>query len=136
MRRIFVLACILIAAVFAMQRSEATLARAAEAQAAKAGTWSDAEKAAMAGRVREEFLHAWNAYKQYAWGHDELKPLSKTPRDWYGVSLYMTPLDALDTMILMGLDDEAAKTREFVAQNLRFDHDISVKNFEITIRLL
>jgi ER degradation enhancer, mannosidase alpha-like 2 len=36
----------------------------------------------------------------------------------------------------MGLTDEADKTREFIAQNLSFDKDIEVKNFEITIRLL
>src|ERR1700758_258911 len=90
----------------------------------------------MANRVRQECLHAWNGYKQYAWGHDELKPLSKSYRDWYGVSLYMTPVDALDTMILMGLDAEAAETREFIAKNLSFDQDISVKNFEISIRML
>src|SRR5260370_296083 len=89
-----------------------------------------------AEQVRAEFLHAWNAYKQYAWGHDELRPLSHGYRDWYGVSLYMTPVDALDTMVLMGLSDEADKTRELIAQNLSFDKDIEVKNFEITIRLL
>jgi ER degradation enhancer, mannosidase alpha-like 2 len=90
----------------------------------------------MAKQVRGEFLYAWNAYKQYAWGHDELKPLSKSARDWYGASLYMTPVDALDTMILMGLNDEADKTREEITKNLSFDKDIEVKNFEITIRLL
>ncbi len=93
-------------------------------------------KAKMAQRVRQEFLHAWNAYKQYAWGHDELKPLNKSYRDWHAVSLYMTPIDAMDTMILMGLTDEAAKTKEFVVKNLSFDHDIEVKNFEVVIRLL
>jgi mannosidase alpha-like ER degradation enhancer 2 len=93
-------------------------------------------KAAMADRVRQEFLHAWNGYKRYAWGRDELKPLSKSYHDWHSVSLYMTPVDALDTMILMGLDDEAAKTRDFVVKNLSFDQDIYVKNFEITIRML
>lgn len=111
----------------------------AKTQAAKPGITGNPgniDRAEMANRVREEFLHAWSAYKQFAWGHDELKPLSKGARDWYGVSLYMTPLDALDTMILMGLDDEATKTREFIVQNLRFDHDIYVKNFEITIRML
>jgi len=36
----------------------------------------------------------------------------------------------------MGLTDEANKTRDFIAQNLSFDKDIEVKNFEITIRLL
>jgi mannosidase alpha-like ER degradation enhancer 2 len=90
----------------------------------------------MASQVRSEFLYSWNAYKQYAWGHDELKPLSKGAHDWYGSPLLMTPVDALDTMILMGFTDEANKTREFIAQNLSFDHDIEVKNFEITIRLL
>ena len=48
----------------------------------------------------------------------------------------MTPVDAMDTMYLMGLKEEADKTREFVIKNLNFDHDISVKNFEITIRIL
>ncbi|MCI0446305.1 glycoside hydrolase family 47 protein, partial [bacterium] len=90
----------------------------------------------IADQVRQEFLHAWNGYKQYAWGHDALKPLSKTHRDWYADSLYMTPVDAMDTMYVMGLKEEADKTREFVVKNLSFDHDISVKNFEITIRIL
>ena len=48
----------------------------------------------------------------------------------------MTPVDALDTMILMGLKDEANSTREYIVKNLSFDKDISVQNFEITIRLL
>src|SRR6202043_2857315 len=94
---------------------------------------SDAE---MAERVRQEFRHAWDGYKQYAWGHDALKPLSKTYHDWYGVSLLMSPVDGLDTMILMGMNDEATRTREYIDKNLSFDRDIYVKNFEITIRLL
>ena len=93
-------------------------------------------KKKLAAAVRTEFLHAWNGYKKYAWGHDDLKPLSKAPHDWYGQSLLMTPVDALDTMILMGLNDEARITRDFIAQNLSFDKDIEVQNFEITIRLL
>ena len=39
-------------------------------------------------------------------------------------------------MILMGLDDEADEARELIATQLSFDHDIDVKHFEITIRLL
>jgi len=89
-----------------------------------------------AADVRAEFLHAWNGYKQFAWGHDDLKPLSKTYHDWYAEPLLMTPVDALDTMILMGLKDEAAATRESIVRNLSFDKNISVQNFEITIRLL
>jgi mannosidase alpha-like ER degradation enhancer 2 len=90
----------------------------------------------IATRVRTEFLHAWTNYEKYAWGHDALKPLSKTPHDWYGQSLLMTPVDALDTLILMNLDDEVAKTKELIVKDLSFDRDVYVKNFEITIRLL
>jgi len=90
----------------------------------------------MAERVRDDFLHAWSGYRHYAWGHDELKPLSKSYHDWYGVSLLMTPVDALDTMVLMGLNDEAKVDRELIDKQLSFDKDIYVKNFEITIRLL
>ena len=86
--------------------------------------------------VKAEFLHAWHNYEHYAWGHDALRPLSKTPHDWYGQSLLMTPGDALDTLILMKLDAEAAKAKELIVNDLSFDRDIYVKNFEITIRLL
>jgi mannosidase alpha-like ER degradation enhancer 2 len=86
--------------------------------------------------VRAEFLHAWRGYKKYAWGHDDLRPLSKSYHDWYAEPLLMTPVDALDTMILMGLKDEAASTRLYIVRNLSFDKDISVQNFEVTIRLL
>ena len=98
--------------------------------------WTDQQKAEMAASVRQEFLHAWNGYRQYAWGHDELRPLSKSYRDWYGTSLLMTPVDALDTQVLMGLKDEARADRELIDKSLSFDKDIYVKNFEITIRLL
>jgi mannosidase alpha-like ER degradation enhancer 2 len=90
----------------------------------------------LAARVRTEFLHAWNNYERYAWGHDALRPLSKTAHDWYGQSLLMTPVDALDTLILMHLDAEAERTRSLIVSDLSFDRDIYVKNFEITIRLL
>jgi mannosidase alpha-like ER degradation enhancer 2 len=90
----------------------------------------------LADEVRSEFLHAWNGYKKYAWGHDDLKPLSKTHHDWYAQPLLMTPVDALDTMILMGLKEEAASTQKYIVENLSFDKDIYVQNFEVTIRLL
>ena len=90
----------------------------------------------LAAAVRAEFLHAWSGYRKYAWGHDDLKPLSKTYHDWYPEPLLMTAVDSLDTMIIMGLDDEAAATRQYIVENLSFDKDIEVQNFEITIRLL
>ena len=99
-------------------------------------SWQDTHAQQLAARVKTEFLHAWNNYERYAWGHDALRPLSKTAYDWYGQSLLMTPVDALDTLVLMHLDAEAAKARSLIVTDLSFDRDIYVKNFEITIRLL
>lgn len=90
----------------------------------------------LAGEVRSEFHHAWKGYRKYAWEHDDLKPLSKTYHDWYGESLWMTPVDGLDTMLLMGLNDEARTAKNYIVNKLSFDKDISVQNFEVTIRLL
>lgn len=53
--------------------------------------------------VVEAFRHAWKGYKSYAWGHDNLKPVSRTFSDWFGIGL--TIVDSLDTMLIMGLDD-------------------------------
>ncbi|HEY0376446.1 MAG TPA: glycoside hydrolase family 47 protein [Pyrinomonadaceae bacterium] len=90
----------------------------------------------LARRVRAEFLHAWRGYAKYAWGHDDLRPLSKKAHDWYEQPLYMTPVDALDTLLLMNLKDEARRAKELILAHLSFDRDIYVKNFEVTIRLL
>jgi len=113
-RRLFVLSLLLLTATPSFSQNRANLQK----------------------QVRAEFLHAWNGYKKYAWNHDDLKPLTRTYHDWYAEPLLMTPVDALDTMIIMGLKDEADKTREHIAKNLSFDKDIDVQNFEITIRLL
>src|SRR5215813_5941023 len=87
-------------------------------------------------QVKSEFLHAWTGYKKYCWGHDDLKPISKTCRDWYGTPILMTAVDSLDSLYLLGFKKEADETREYIAKNLSFDKDISVQNFEITIREL
>jgi len=104
--------------------------------ATAAATPAREDPAVTAARVKTEFLHAWDDYVKYAWGHDELMPLSKRPKDWYGQSLLMTPVDALDTLLIMGLKDQADKDRALIDSQLSFDKDIYVKNFEITIRLL
>jgi hypothetical protein len=94
------------------------------------------DRAKIASEVRAEFMHAWNAYKQYAWGYDVLRPLSKTGFNWYPQPLYLTPLEAFDTMVIMGFNDEADTLKEFLLKNLSFDKDMYVKNFEISIRML
>lgn len=90
----------------------------------------------LADSVKAEFLHAWNGYKQYAWGFDQLRPLSKSGKNWYAKSLLITPVDAFDTMFLMGLKDELPATKRLIFNRLSFDQDIIVKASQINIRLL
>ena len=51
--------------------------------------------------VVDAFKHAWSAYKKYAWGRDELQPLTKSHSTWFNLGL--TIVDSLDTMYIMGL---------------------------------
>jgi len=72
--------------------------------AALAAAPPEAAMPELAAKVREEIRSSWNAYRTIAWGHDEARPVSRTARDWYGAtSLLMTPVDALDTLLLADL---------------------------------
>lgn len=51
--------------------------------------------------VVEAFKYSWQAYKQHAWGKDQLKPLSQSHHTWFDLGL--TLIDSLDTMYIMGL---------------------------------
>lgn len=93
-------------------------------------------KEQLADQVKAEFVHTWEGYKAHAWGYDDLKPISNSWHNWYDTSLVMTPVDAFDTMLLMGLDEEAEETKELIFERLSFDHDMMVQVFEINIRLL
>jgi len=92
-------------------------------------------KKEMADKVKAEFLHAWNGYKKYAWGYDALQPLTLKPHNWYKKSLLMTPVDAFDTMILMGLTNDANEAKYLIFKDLDFDVDMDVQNFEVSIRI-
>jgi mannosidase alpha-like ER degradation enhancer 2 len=97
---------------------------------------ADGERAALAERVRAELRHAWRGYEQHAWGRDELTPVTRGARDWYPEPLLITPVDSLDTLLLAGLTEEAARAQALIVETLSFDRDISVKVFEVTIRVL
>ncbi|CAG5867209.1 endoplasmic reticulum mannosyl-oligosaccharide 1,2-alpha-mannosidase isoform 1-T2 [Menidia menidia] len=84
--------------------------------------------------VRDAFRHAWKGYKDYAWGHDELKPISKSFGEWFGLGL--TLIDALDTMWILGLKEEFAEARDWVEKELSFNKNVDVNLFETTIRVL
>lgn len=78
--------------------------------------------------------HAWNGYKKYAWGHDNLKPITKTSHDWFGLGL--TIVDSLDTLYIMSMDEEFEEARNWIETNLKLDADRDINLFEVTIRVL
>ncbi|XP_063532966.1 mannosyl-oligosaccharide alpha-1,2-mannosidase IA-like isoform X2 [Cydia strobilella] len=90
--------------------------------------------------VVEMMRHAWNNYKLYAWGKNELKPISKRAHlsSVFGNGeLGATIVDGLDTLYLMGLRDEFREGREWVAEHLHIgevDSELSV--FETNIRFV
>lgn len=85
--------------------------------------------------VRNAMKHAWNGYKTYAFGFDELKPISGNgDNNWGGMGV--TLVDSLDTLWLMGMKDEFWEARDWVRDYLDNDIDERVSVFETTIRSL
>ncbi|XP_029921166.1 endoplasmic reticulum mannosyl-oligosaccharide 1,2-alpha-mannosidase isoform X1 [Myripristis murdjan] len=84
--------------------------------------------------VRDTFRHAWKGYKEHAWGHDELKPVSKSYGEWFGLGL--TLVDSLDTMYILGLKEEFEEAKNWVETQLSFSKNVDVNLFESTIRIL
>ncbi|KLT38348.1 seven-hairpin glycosidase [Cutaneotrichosporon oleaginosum] len=65
--------------------------------------------------VKRGFMYAWQKYKDYAWGHDEVKPVTRQvsdPFNGWGASI----IDTLDTLLIMGLEEEYNHARPFVNQ--------------------
>ncbi|KAK0611494.1 glycosyl hydrolase family 47-domain-containing protein [Immersiella caudata] len=88
-------------------------------------------------KIKAEAKKAWTGYRTYAWGHDEVRPISKGPHDPF-CGWAATLVDALDTLWIMGLKREfeegvkAAKAIDFTTTPYR--NDIPV--FETIIRYL
>lgn len=86
--------------------------------------------------MRKAFIKSWNAYKQYAWGQDELMPLSgKGKTTFSGWSAQL--VDALDSLWIMGLKDDFHQAVKEVAKINWSKYDGNRINvFEVTIRYL
>ncbi|KAJ4289256.1 hypothetical protein N0V88_007006 [Collariella sp. IMI 366227] len=86
--------------------------------------------------VRTAFLRSWNAYKQHAWLKDELAPVSSRGKDTFG-GWAATIVDGLDTLWIMGLQDEFAIAASAAAQiDWSQTSNAAANLFEITIRHL
>ncbi|CAG8470135.1 4464_t:CDS:2 [Dentiscutata erythropus] len=88
-----------------------------------------------ANEIKNAFLYAFKGYKKYAWGHDEVQPVTNTTSDNYN-GWGVTIVDSLDTMIIMGI--EYNDSREFI-KNLEFtvnNGSTKINVFETVIRYL
>ncbi|KAI0931149.1 hypothetical protein AcV5_005303 [Taiwanofungus camphoratus] len=83
------------------------------------------------------FKHAWSAYERDAMGDDEYHPISKSGTNLTAAGgIGYTVVDSIDTILLMGLDAEYARAREWVAEKMSFERDGNFNTFETTIRVL
>ncbi|KAL5106212.1 Mannosyl-oligosaccharide 12-alpha-mannosidase IB [Taenia crassiceps] len=100
----------------------------------------DSDAAGKREKIKEMTKHAWSNYVKYAWGHNELKPLSRTfhDTDILGrVPLGATIVDSIDTLYIMGLEEEYKQAASWIRDRLDFSNaPTEVSVFEITIRFV
>ena len=77
-------------------------------------------------------MFAWENYKKYAWGYDELCPIERKGKNWLGLGL--TIVDSIDTLWLMELSKEYQEARKYVLEMDFKSGGGSV--FEMNIRVL
>lgn len=84
-------------------------------------------------------LHAWRGYKTYAWGKNELRPLTKrghTAGIFGRQDMGATIVDALDTLYIMGLTEEFNEGRAWIQYHLDFNQLVSYwcfTNYKISV---
>ena len=77
--------------------------------------------------------HAWDGYVKYAWGKNEVRPISLRGHSasiFGSASMGATIIDALDTLYIMGMKDEYDKARDWVAENLDFGKMVRFYNYK------
>ena len=89
-------------------------------------------------QVRAMFYHGYNNYMKYALPSGELRPVSCSGGTFDLIKIpYVTLIDTLDTLIIMGDDVEFRNAVHVLEKGLKsFDFDVNVSVFETTIRLL
>ncbi|KAJ3115306.1 hypothetical protein HDU96_000857 [Phlyctochytrium bullatum] len=97
-----------------------------------AGGKADEEKKEF---VRGMMRHAWNGYKIFAWGSDELRPVTRRAGNWSiinGTFLY-TPVDALSTLLLMDLRPEYLEAKNLIVHTFHghFGFNASASGYAI-----
>lgn len=95
-----------------------------------------AERLRRRGAVKDAFLHSWQGYKKHAWLQDEVTPVSGGYKNDFG-QRGATLVDALDTLVIMGLDEEVEHTLKAIKRIDFTTAGVQKLNvFETTIRYL
>lgn len=88
------------------------------------------------GQVEDAFKHAWKGYKDHAWLHDEVMPVSGGQKDPF-VGWAATLVDSLDSLYIMGMKEEFAEAVAALALiDFSKPNADKVPVFEVTIRYL
>lgn len=77
-------------------------------------------------KIKQMALFGWKNYEKYAWGENELKPLSKMGHSAgifgsVATKLGATIVDGLDTMYMMGYLEEYKRGREWIINSFNID---------------
>ncbi|XP_031437328.1 mannosyl-oligosaccharide 1,2-alpha-mannosidase IA-like [Clupea harengus] len=99
---------------------------------------SDPETKEKRAKIKEMMTFAWDNYKRYAWGSNELRPVSKQGHssNLFGGLKGATIVDALDTLYIMEMYDEFELATEWVVKNLDFNMNTEISVFEVNIRFV
>ncbi|AWP20361.1 2-Mannosidase [Scophthalmus maximus] len=89
-------------------------------------------------KVKEMMKHAWDSYRRFAWGSNELRPVSKQGHssNLFGHIKGATIVDALDTLYIMEMFEEFDVATDWVEKNLDFNVNAEVSVFEVNIRFV
>uniref|UniRef100_A0A3B3ZES1 alpha-1,2-Mannosidase n=1 Tax=Periophthalmus magnuspinnatus TaxID=409849 RepID=A0A3B3ZES1_9GOBI len=98
----------------------------------------DAETRERRAKIKEMMKHAWDSYRRYAWGSNELRPVSKQGHssNLFGSIKGATIVDALDTLYIMEMFEEFDVATDWVEKNLDFNVNAEVSVFEVNIRFV
>ncbi|KAL0967398.1 hypothetical protein UPYG_G00251720 [Umbra pygmaea] len=99
---------------------------------------SDPETRERRSKIKEMMKFAWDSYKRYAWGSNELRPVSKQGHssNLFGSIKGATIVDALDTLYIMEMYEDFDMATEWVEKNLDFNVNAEVSVFEVNIRFV
>nr|XP_056702914.1 mannosyl-oligosaccharide 1,2-alpha-mannosidase IC [Euleptes europaea] len=89
-------------------------------------------------KVKEMMKFAWDNYKRYAMGKNELRPLTRNGHigNMFGGLRGATVVDALDTLYVMELQEEFQEAKDWVEKSFDLNVNGEASLFEVNIRYI